>query len=415
MVFNWSGNQITLSCETDESEIRYTLDGSEPTKTSRLYTSPFLINDTTTVKVKAFKEDWFESETATATFTREWYTVTTPVIEPSDTTFSNVSQEVTISCETDGAKILYTTDGSDPVTNGREYTKPFTVYSSCRVRAVAMKYDWKNSAEVTATFTRGESLSEAANIYGVKMETGDGAPWTVDAEMSHDGVSSVRSGGDGSYLQMSVRGAGMLSFWWRAMCEEPGYEYYDYGCIKMGSDVIGRIAGEDTGWEYFSTKVASTAKHVFRWEYHKDDEGSFQPDCVWVDQVQWIPADGSGYTLTTPEPVPYSWLDEYQLGVGTDYETAGNAASGKMQGGRALQVWQDYVAGTDPTNLASRFIAKIEMADSTPIVTWEPDLNTNGVIRTYKVYGKETLEGGGVWQYPTNSLHRFFKVTVEMP
>ena len=83
--------------------------------------------------------------------------------------------------------------------------------------------------------------------------------------------------------------------------------------------------------------------------------------------------------------------------------------------GNAMQVWQDYVAGTDPTNLTSRFAAKIEMVDGAPVVTWEPDLNTNGVIRTYKVYGKETLNGGGEWQYPTNSLHRFFKVMVEMP
>ena len=28
-----------------------------------------------------------------------------------------------------------------------------------------------------------------------------------------------------------------------------------------------------------------------------------------------------------------------------------------------------------------------------------------------KVYGSETLENGGEWQYPTNSLHRFFKVS----
>ena len=46
---------------------------------------------------------------------------------------------------------------------------------------------------------------------------------------------------------------------------------------------------------------------------------------------------------------------------------------------------------------------------------WEPDLNTNGVVRTYKVYGRETLDKGGEWQYPTNSLHKFFKVAVEMP
>ena len=50
-------------------------------------------------------------------------------------------------------------------------------------------------------------------------------------------------------------------------------------------------------------------------------------------------------------------------------------------------------------------------------MTLEPGLNENGTKseRRYKVYGSETLEDGGMWQYPTNSLHRFFKVTVEMP
>ena len=79
------------------------------------------------------------------------------------------------------------------------------------------------------------------------------------------------------------------------------------------------------------------------------------------------------------------------------------------------KVWECFVAGIDPTNATARFTAKIEMQGDTPIVTWEPDLNTNGIVRTYKVYGSETLENGGNWQYPTNSLHKFFKVTVEMP
>ena len=56
------------------------------------------------------------------------------------------------------------------------------------------------------------------------------------------------------------------------------------------------------------------------------------------------------------------------------------------------------------------------MRGETPLVTWDPNLNEDGVARRlYKVYGSETLENGGEWQYPTNSLHRFFKVTVEMP
>ena len=47
-------------------------------------------------------------------------------------------------------------------------------------------------------------------------------------------------------------------------------------------------------------------------------------------------------------------------------------------------------------------------------MTWEPNLNTNGVIRTYKVFGKEDL-ADPFWSSPTNSLHRFFKVSVELP
>ena len=416
-VFNWSGNTVILATETDNAEIRYTLDGGEPTETSDLYTGPFTVDDTTTVKAKAFKTDWFESDTSTATFTREWYTAATPVIEPSGGEFVNTAQDVAISCATDGATILYTTDGSDPKTNGREYTKPFTVYKSCTVRAIAVKSDWKYSAETTATFTRSESLSEAANFYGYTMETGATAAWTVDETVSHDGVSSIRSNGSGSYVQTSVRGAGTLSFWWRAQCEEPDDgEFYDYGAFKVGSAGDARIAGNDTGWVFFSTNVTTTGKHTLRWEYQKDDEGSYQPDCVWVDQVQWIPADGSGYTVTTPEPVPYSWLTQYNLGVAEgDFEAAGNAANGKMSWGRPMSVWQDYVAGTDPTNLESMLTAKIEMQGDFPLVTWEPNLNTNGDIRVYKVYGSETLEDGGNWQYPTNSLHRFFKVKVEMP
>ena len=346
---------------------------------------------------------------------REWYTVDTPMIEPSGAEFENTSQEVSIGCNTDGATIYYTIDGSDPRENGREYKHPFTVYNTCTVRAIAAKDDWKDSVEATATFTRKEALSAAANLYGYKMESGESA-WTVDGEVSHDGVSSIKSNGDGSYVQTSVRGAGTLSFWWRAMCEEPeDGEYYDYGVFKVGSAEAAYIAGNNTGWVFFSTNIATTGKHTLRWEYRKDDEGTFAPDSVWLDQVQWVPADGSGYTLTSPEPVPYSWLSQYGLGVASgDFEAAANAASGKMNWGRPTSIWEEFVAGLDPTNENSRFEAKIEMVDGAPVVTWEPNLNTNGIIRLYKVYGRESLTDGN-WQYPTNSLHRFFRVTVEMP
>ena len=108
-------------------------------------------------------------------------------------------------------------------------------------------------------------------------------------------------------------------------------------------------------------------------------------------------------------------VDEDGVASG-DFEAAANAASGKLNCGRPTEVWEEYVAGLDPTNANSQLKAMIEMRGETPLVTWEPNLNDDGVARRlYKVYGSETLENGGEWQYPTNSLHRFFKVTVEMP
>ena len=366
-------------------------------------------------------------ETLTATFLVEGLpTADTPIFSPvSGTTFINVSQDVTITCGTSGATILYTTDGSDPSVNGKAYRGPFSVYESCTVRAIARKDGLVDSDEASITLTRAEGLSEAANLYGYLMETDGTYPWTAVTDVSHDGVSSVRSGtiGNGgmTWLQTSLKKAGTVSFWWRAACEEPDVEdgedgYYDYGAFMVDGNVAARLAGNDTGWQFFSTNITSGGKHVLRWEYRKDGATTYAPDCLWLDQVQWIPSDGSGYTLTTPEPVPYAWLSGYGLGLDSDFETAAKGATGKRDGnGKALSVWQDYVAGTDPTNVASMFTAGIEMVDGVPQVTWSPNLNTNGIIRTYKVYGSETLDGGGDWQYPTNSLHRFFKVSVEMP
>ena len=74
--------------------------------------------------------------------------------------------------------------------------------------------------------------------------------------------------------------------------------------------------------------------------------------------------------------------------------------TGKRSGdGRALQVWQDYVAGTDPTNAASVFTSGIEIVGGVPQVTWAPNLNTNSVVRSYTIWGKESLTDAA-WHSP---------------
>lgn len=56
---------LTITCDLDNAEIYYRLDGDEPTTDDHLYEEPFLIEYRTTVSAKAFKDGWLDSETAT--------------------------------------------------------------------------------------------------------------------------------------------------------------------------------------------------------------------------------------------------------------------------------------------------------------------------------------------------------------
>ena len=82
--------------------------------------------------------------------------------------------------------------------------------------------------------------------------------------------------------------------------------------------------------------------------------------------------------------------------------------------GNDMYVWQDYVAGTDPTDTNSVFTAKVAMVDGLPVVTWEPKLSeVEEARRIYTIYGKTNLTDRA-WHSPTNEASRFFKVGVEM-
>lgn len=54
---------VYLNSPTPEAKIYYTLDGTEPDKTSTLYTTPFELTSTTTIKAKAYKEGYLPSNT----------------------------------------------------------------------------------------------------------------------------------------------------------------------------------------------------------------------------------------------------------------------------------------------------------------------------------------------------------------
>ena len=61
---------VTLTCDDAKAKIYYTLDGSEPTQNSKLYTKPFSIDNTVTIKAKAFAANKMASFTLIESYER---------------------------------------------------------------------------------------------------------------------------------------------------------------------------------------------------------------------------------------------------------------------------------------------------------------------------------------------------------
>lgn len=60
---------------------------------------------------------------------------------------------VSITCETAGAKIYYTTDGTAPSENSAEYTEPIAVEEDMTIKAIAVAEGMSNSAVATVAYT----------------------------------------------------------------------------------------------------------------------------------------------------------------------------------------------------------------------------------------------------------------------
>lgn len=102
-------------------------------------------------------------------------TLKAPIISPtSGMTFDN-SLSVSISCDTDGAAIYYTTDGSEPTKDSTAY-KRFKIYGKTTVKAVAYDAEFDLYSEVaTAEYALGSCANPTiAPVGGSAVETEGG-------------------------------------------------------------------------------------------------------------------------------------------------------------------------------------------------------------------------------------------------
>jgi len=165
---------VTITSSTTSATIYYTNDGTEPTTTSSIYTVPIVVAANVTLKAKAVKDGFDDSQTETATYVINQ--VDTPVFSLAAGTY-NSAQTVSITCATEGSVIHYTINGTEPDATSPTYTAPINVAWNQTVKAKAMKTGWGDSqtasvsyviyinfATVPAgTFTMGRTIGDGYN------------------------------------------------------------------------------------------------------------------------------------------------------------------------------------------------------------------------------------------------------------
>ena len=349
------------------------------------------------------------------TLTQEGMTqLAAPTINPADgSTFSGSSRRVSISGAETGAEIRYTLDGSEPTASSKLYAKSFNVFDTTVVKARTFKGGNLASATASSRIVRLQTLAEALDVPLWTVTTGGDAEWTADATAGRNGSSCARSGAIGdnqeSTLKTTVEGAGTLTFWWKADCEDdPDYDSWDFLSFEVDGAEIARIDG-DSGWRQVSVKVKSDASHTLTWTYCKDymdDEMTGIEDCGWVDQITWTPLVGDG-------EVPVAWIEN--LGLVATGATAAESADLDPDGD-GLTTAQEYIAGTDPTDPDSKFTASIEIVEGRPVVSYSPDLLGE---RQYKKLGKNDIGNPDeAWvevKDGEEGNYNFFKVIVDLP
>ncbi|MEJ7644963.1 MAG: chitobiase/beta-hexosaminidase C-terminal domain-containing protein [Chryseolinea sp.] len=180
-----STQAVTISTLTSGASIRYTTDGSNPTASSTLYSTPVNVSASMTLKAIGIKSGLANSAIGAAAYTIQ---VATPTFTPGPGTY-NSTQSVTILTATSGASIRYTTDGSTPTIASTLYTAPITVSATTTLRAIGIKTGLANSA-----------VASSAYVIEVITTINNSVVGTGQNQFEYSGVGWASGASTGAYL-----------------------------------------------------------------------------------------------------------------------------------------------------------------------------------------------------------------------
>lgn len=138
--------KVIITPKNNGASIYYTKDGSEPSTSSLLYSSPVSITDSCTIKAIAVKQGYDKSPVA-STVVIVKSMASAPVI-----TVAAAANGKTVSISAGaGATIYYSLTGATPKITSQQYSSSFTISRPCLVKAISVESGKWNS-EVSEQF-----------------------------------------------------------------------------------------------------------------------------------------------------------------------------------------------------------------------------------------------------------------------
>jgi len=158
---------VALSATPADAAIYYTTNGSEPTQLSTKYIGAIPINVTTTLKAKAFKDNWAPSSTMIAS-----YVISQKVVTPISTPFEvckiyTAPVSVSLSTTTSSAMIRYTIDGTEPTIASSLYSAPIVISTTKTLKAKAFRTGWTASDTITRIYRVETGWNYCSPVNGV--------------------------------------------------------------------------------------------------------------------------------------------------------------------------------------------------------------------------------------------------------
>ncbi len=302
---------------------------------------------------------------------------------------------------------------------------PLSAGGAAIVLFVSNSYGW-NIQQLNLTIT--DQPLAAGPDAGLNWNTSGsgGNVWFNQTTDTHDGIDALRSGpvthSQNSFLQATVYGPGLVTFWWKTDSES-GSDVLDF---KIDGILQSSISGL-RGWAQRSTTVSGAGTHFLSWTYQKDGSVSTGLDSGWVDEVVWTPAPQLPVMTSTTSIAATVGSNILFQATATNSPTSYALASGSLPGGLtfaatglfsgvlnrpgsfALQVNASNVAGTS-------LAASLTITVKSSLETWAAAAGLVGSNALFSADpdkdGRTNLLEMALNQSPTTREANFAPVTV---